>query len=136
MVFTFGRKDPSPVSMCRVVQPQSDEGRHWEWNKPISRPLAAMDMNKHPFGVDIGNLEMECFLESESERIDGGKEAQHGGLFDEFQKDLNFADSENGRQLEFRLDLELFKSRPIARTGFGEEEFQGAVSDVDGAVAP
>jgi len=95
-----------------------------------------MDMNKHPFGVDIGNLEMECFLESESERIDGGEEAQHGGLFDEFQKDLNFVDSENGRQLEFLLDLEFFESWPIARAGFRKEEFQGAVSDVDGAVAP
>ena len=45
-------------------------------------------------------------------------------------------DSQNGRELEFRLDFKFFESRPIARTGFGEEEFQGAVSDVDGAVAP
>ena len=62
MVFTFGWEDPSPVSMRRVVQPQSDKGRHWEWNEPISGPLAAMDMNKHPFGIDIGNLQIEGFL--------------------------------------------------------------------------
>ena len=77
-----------------------------------------MDMNKHPFGVDIRNLEIEGFLKPESERIDGGEEAQHGRLFDEFQKDLNFVDRQNRRQFEFRLDLKLFEGRPISRDRF------------------
>ena len=63
-----------------------------------------MNVNDHPFGVDIGYLEMKCFLQSESERIDDRKEAQHGGLFDELEKDLDFVDGQNGRQLEFWLN--------------------------------
>ena len=104
MVFPFGREDPIRVSMCRIVKPQRDEGRHGKWNEPIFGPLTTTDVNDHPFGVDIGYLEMKCFLQSESERLDDSKEAQHGGLFDELQKDLNFVDGQNGRQLEFWLN--------------------------------
>ena len=78
--------------------------RHGQWNEPISGPLTSMNVNDHPFGVDIGYLEMQSFLQSESERVDDREEAQHGGLFDELQKDLDFVDGQNGRQLKFWLN--------------------------------
>ena len=43
-------------------------------------------------GVDILNMEIESFLESESQGVDDREEAEHGRLFDQLEKRVNFAD--------------------------------------------
>jgi|GEM_PF-1937923 len=43
-------------------------------------------------GVDIFNMEIESFLESESQGVDDREEAEHGRLFDQLEKRVNFAD--------------------------------------------
>ena len=43
-------------------------------------------------GVDIFNMEIERFLESESQGVDDREEAEHGRLFDQLVKRVNFAD--------------------------------------------
>ncbi len=43
-------------------------------------------------GVDIFNMEIESFLESESQGVDDHEEAEHGRLFDRLEKRVNFAD--------------------------------------------
>ena len=43
-------------------------------------------------GVDIFNMEIESFLESESQGVDDREEAEHRRLFDQLEKRVNFAD--------------------------------------------
>jgi hypothetical protein len=43
-------------------------------------------------GVDIFNMEIESFLESESQGVDDREEAEHRRLFDQLGKRVNFAD--------------------------------------------
>ncbi len=43
-------------------------------------------------GVDIFNMEIERFLESESQGVDDREEAEHRRLFDQLEKRVNFAD--------------------------------------------
>ena len=43
-------------------------------------------------GVDIFNMEIESFLESESQGVDDREEAEHRRLFDRLEKRVNFAD--------------------------------------------
>ena len=43
-------------------------------------------------GVDIFNMEIESFLESESQGVDNREEAEHRRLFDQLEKRVNFAD--------------------------------------------
>jgi hypothetical protein len=49
-------------------------------------------MDEHSLGVDIFNMEIESFLESESKGVDDREEAEHGRLFDQLEKCVNFAD--------------------------------------------
>jgi len=39
-----------------------------------------VDMNHHSLGIDIGNLEIESFLEPEPQGVHDCEEAQHGWL--------------------------------------------------------
>lgn len=43
-------------------------------------------------GVDIFNMEIERFLESESQGVDDREEAEQRRLFDQLEKRVNFAD--------------------------------------------
>lgn len=67
MISTFGRKNPSGIAMRRPVLTQKDESRLWQGNESIFGTFATVDVNQHPLGVDIGNLEMQSFLQPESE---------------------------------------------------------------------
>ncbi len=89
-------------------------------------------MDKHTFGIDIRDFEMESLLESQSEVIDGGEEASHGRLLDHFEEYLNFVDRDHGREFKLLLDPEKSKRWPIAWARQLEEAFETAVGDVDG----
>ena len=92
MVFTLGWKNPILVSMGFVVFPEDLQGGFRQRDQAIFGTLSTMDMDEHSLGVDIFNMEIESFLESESQGVDDREEAEHRRLFDQLEKRVNFAD--------------------------------------------
>lgn len=95
-----------------------------------------MDMDQHSFRVDIGDLQVKSFLESQPEGVDDREEAVHGRFFDQFQKGVDFTDREDDRYFLFDFDAGQLECFPIARNGESEELLEGLLSHVDGAGAP
>ena len=95
-----------------------------------------MNMHHHSFGVDVGNVEIESLLQPESKCVDDGEKAQHGWLFNELKKGVDFADSNHYRQFEFAANSQEFESGPRLWASNSEEFFQTLLSDVDRACFP
>ena len=92
MVFALGWKNPVFVAMGFVIFPEDLQGGFRQRDQAIFGTLSSMDMDEHSLGVDIFNMEIESFLESESQGVDDREEEEHGGLFDQLEKGVNFAD--------------------------------------------
>jgi hypothetical protein len=95
-----------------------------------------MNVHQHAFGIDVRDFEVESFVESQPQRIDDGKEADHRWLIDESQEYLDFFDGQDSGQFDLLLNLEHFESGPLAGTRLVEEELEPTVGDVEGALAP
>ncbi len=95
-----------------------------------------MNVDHHAFGVDIGDLEMQSFVQSQAQMIDDGKVALHRWFLDQFEKRLHLADRDQHRQLLFDFDASEFQDRPVAWTGEAIVQLEGLQSHVDRAGAP
>ena len=92
VVFALGWKNPVFVAMGFVIFPEDLQGGFRQRDQAIFGTLSTMDMDEHSLGVDIFNMEIESFLESESQGVDDREEAEHRRLFDQLEKRVNFAD--------------------------------------------
>jgi hypothetical protein len=95
-----------------------------------------MDMHHHSLAVDVGDLQIQGFLQSQSERVDDCEEAAHGGLFDQLEQRMNFPDGDDHRQFLLDLDASQLEYLPIAWAGDAEVELERLQCDVDGTGAP
>lgn len=136
VVFAFGGKEPNWVSMSAVVVSHDLEGRLRERNETILGTLATMDMDQHAFRVDIVDLEMEGFLKPQSEGIDDGEEAVHGGFLNQLEERLHLGHGEDRWDFLFHLNSDELESLPISGACQSEELLEGLVSDVDGGGFP
>jgi hypothetical protein len=136
MVFPFGRKDPSRVSMSLPILSHRDQSRFGKGDVAILGSLSTVDVNEHASGIDIFDLKMKSFLEPESEHVDDGKEAEHRRLLDDLQEDKDFRDRKDDRQFQLRLDAHELQDRPIARASELKEPLDPVLSDVDGTWLP
>jgi hypothetical protein len=95
-----------------------------------------MDMDQHAFGVDVVDLEMEGFLESESHGVDDTEEAVHGGFLDQFEERMHFGHGENRWDFLFDLDANERESLPISGACQSKELLECLVGDIDGGWFP
>lgn len=102
----------------------------------MTRPLAAVDVNQHAFGIDISDLQVESFLESQAHAVDGSEEAEHGRFFDELQERVDFTRGDDGGQFQLGFDACELEHGPIFRASDAKEAFQDLLSDVDRAGSP
>ena len=101
VVLALGRENPFLVTMGFVILSEREQCGLGQRDHSIFGALTTVYVNHHSLGVDIGNLEIESFLEPEPQGVHDREEAQHGWLFDELKKRVNFADRNHGRQFEF-----------------------------------
>lgn len=102
-----------------------------EGNQPIFVAFTSSYMDQHPLSINVGDLEMQCFLESESHRIDGPEEALHGGLADRRHELIHFGDREDGREFGLVDNAEFSQRSPIARTRLSVKELDPGIGDLE-----
>jgi hypothetical protein len=69
------------------------EGRWGQRDVAILRALAAVDMDHHAGAIDIGDFEMESFVQSQAAGVDGGEVGIVVESFDVGKKASDFFDA-------------------------------------------
>jgi hypothetical protein len=95
-----------------------------------------VDMDHHAAAVDIGDFEMETFVESQAAGIDGGKIGVILEGFDMGENTSDFFTAENGRKASFGLGTEDSEDVPIALEDVFEKEANPAIADPHGIGGP
>jgi len=86
-------------------------------------------MDHHAGGIDIGDFEVETFMESQAAGIDGRKIGIILGGFDLGQNASGFFDAKNGRESSFILGSEDAEDVPVALEDVFVEEAYAAIAD-------
>lgn len=100
-----------------VILSEDEQSGFGQWYQTIFSTLTTMDVNHHSIGLDILSLEIESFLEPESQSVDNREEAQHRGLFDQLEKRVNISDRDDDRDFEFATRSDELESGPISWAG-------------------
>lgn len=93
-------------------------------------------MDHHSGGVDIGDFQVETFVESEAAGVDGGKIDVIVEGLDVVQKASEFFNAENGRKMSFGLSTEDSKDVPVSLEDMLEEEANATIADAHGIGGP
>ena len=121
-----------PMGLPVIAEPM--EGGSGQRDVAVLGPFAAMDVDHHPLGVEIADLQAAGFLKPQSKGIDGPEEGGHpeGGAGVEDLADL-LAGEDFGKCLE-RLQAGVGEGLPVAGAGACEEELDAAERDPQGSV--
>ena len=130
MVASFARENPERVAMGGPVNAHHAERLCGQRHEPVLVSLAAPDVNQHPRSIDVRDLQVECFLQTEPQRIDGPEEALHDRLADRRDELIDFGDGQDGGKFGLFGDSQLAERRPLSRTRMGVEELEPRVRDL------
>jgi hypothetical protein len=72
VIASGGGKEPGRVAMGFPVSAEQCQCLFGQGNIPVFGALAAVDMDLETWAIDVGDLQEEGFVESESQAIDGG----------------------------------------------------------------
>ena len=125
MVTTVSGEQPSWVPMSAPVPPEHVQSRAWQRDVAILGAFAAMDMDHAASAIDITDLQVESFLHSQPQRIDGPEIDRHPlgvGRLDDLQHLLSRDDLWQRLNV---LKLHLLEGLPVAFAGSGVEESRG-----------
>ena len=98
--------------------------------------LSTVDMDHHAGGIDIGDFEVETFMESQAAGIDGGKIGVILEGFDLGQNASGFFNAKNGRESSFILGSEDSEDVPVSLEDVFVEEAYPAIADAHGIGGP
>ncbi len=112
------------------------EGGRGEGDVAILGALSTVDMDHHPSGIDIGDFEMETFVESQAAGIDGGEIGVILEGFDLGKDGSDFFDAEDGRESSLGLSTEDSEDVPVSLEDVFEEEADAAIADAHGIGGP
>lgn len=95
VIASFTREQPLGMAMGCPVGAEHLKRLVGEGDQAVLVALAAADVDQHPAGVDVGDLQMEGFLQAEPERIDGPEKALQGGLVDRADELIDLGDGQD-----------------------------------------
>ena len=94
-----------------------------------------MHVNHHALGIEITNLQVESFLQSQAQRIDGPEVSRVAMLRDGPDQPMHFVDGQHcGEGLLFGA-AQILEHVPLAWFGDGIEELDAAVRDAQRTVS-
>jgi len=131
-----GREEKSGMMVGHPIASKEVEGGKGERDIAVLGALSTVDMDHHAFGVDIGDFEVEAFVESEAAGIDGGEIGIILEGFDLGEKTSDFFPAENGGEASFGLSPEDAEDMPVALKDMLEEEADAAIADAHGIGGP
>jgi len=112
------------------------EGGLGEWDVAILGTFATVNMNHHAVAIDIGNLEIESFLESEATGVNGGEVGIVLEGFDADKQAPDFFGAKDRGKAMFILGSEDTEEVPIAVEDVLVEEAYAAIADAHGLGGP
>ena len=112
------------------------EGGWGQRDVAILGALSTVDMDHHAGGIDIGDFEVETFMESQAAGIDGGEIGVILEGFDLGKNASDFFDAENGRESSFILGSEDSEDVPVSLEDVFVEEAYAAIADAHGIGGP
>jgi hypothetical protein len=116
------------VAVGEPIAAEQVEGGLGERHIAILSPLSPVDMNHHAGRVDIGDFEVETFVESQAAGIDGGEIGVILEGFDLGQEASDFFPAENGRKSPFGLSSQDAEDVPVALEDVFIEETNPAIA--------
>ena len=131
-----GWEEEGRMAVGHPIAAEQIEGGWGEWDVAILGTLATVDMDHHAGGIDIGDFEVETFMESQAAGIDGGEIGVILEGFDLGKNGSDFFDAENGREATFGLGTEDSEDVPVSLEDVFEEEAYAAIGDAHGIGGP
>jgi hypothetical protein len=127
-----GGKEPGRVAMGFPVSAEQGQCLFGQGNIPVFGALAAVDMDLETWAIDVGDLQEEGFVESESQAIDGGEVdlVVQGGSGR--QEALDLLHTEHGGETVRDLRAHECEGVPIAFEDVLIEEANTTVADTHG----
>ena len=130
------REEEAGVTVGGPIASEQLEGGKGERDVAILGALPPVDMDHHAGGIDIGDFEVETFMESQAAGIDGGEIGVILEGFDLGKNGSDFFDAENGREATFGLGTEDSEDVPVSLEDVFEEEAYAAIGDTHGIGRP
>ncbi len=123
----FGRKEPVGDAMGFPERAQMLKGALWQRHVTIAIAFAGANVQQHPPGINVRNLQVQPFTQTQSAGINGDQRhlvVQNG---DAAEDGANFLGREDDGQFELRLSArQLQFRRPNPPQGFLPKQFDGA----------
>ena len=124
------------MAVGHPIAAEQIEGGWGERDVAILGTLSTVDMDHHAGGIDIGDFEVETFMESQAAGIDGGKIGVILEGFDLGKNASDFFNAENGRESSFGLGSEDSEDVPVSLEDVFVEEANPAIADAHGIGGP
>ena len=130
------REEEAGVTVGDPIASEQLEGGLGERDVAILGALSTVDMDHHAGGIDIGDFEVETFVESQAAGIDGGEIGVILEGFDLGKNGSDFFTAENGRKASFGLGTEDSEDVPVSLEDVFVEEAYAAIADAHGIGGP
>jgi hypothetical protein len=131
-VSTKGGEEEARMTVGHPIAAEQMEGGLRERHVAIFGALPTVDMDHHAGGIDIGDFEVETFMESQATGIDGGKIGVILEGFDLGKNGSDFFNAKNGRESSLILGSEDSEDVPVSLEDVFVEEADSAIADAHG----
>jgi len=127
-----GGEEEARMTVGHPIAAEQVEGGLRERHVAIFGALPTVDMDHHAAAIDIGDFEVETFVESQAAGIDGGKIGVILECFDLGKNGSDFFNAKNGRESSLILGSEDSENVPVSLEDVFIEEADSAIADAHG----
>lgn len=131
MIASFGGEQPQGIAMGFPVNAKHFKCLGNQRDEAVLVSLTASHVDQHPAGVDVGDLQVKCLFQPQSQRIDGPEKAFQTGLANRVDQLIDFGDGQDRGQFELLGHAEFGQRGPVPGAGVAVEEFQSGVGDLE-----
>jgi hypothetical protein len=131
-----GGEEEARMTVGHPIAAEQMEGGLRKRDVAIFGALPTVDMDHHAGGIDIGDFEVETFMESQAAGIDGGKIGVILEGFDLGKNGSDFFNAKNGRESSLILGSEDSEDVPVSLEDVFVEEAYAAIADPHGIGRP
>ncbi len=131
-----GGEEEARMAVGHPIAAEQMEGGLRERHVAIFGALSTVDMDHHAAAIDIGDFEVETFMESQAAGIDGGKIGVILEGFDLGKNGSDFLNAQNGWESSLILGSEDSEDVPVSLEDVFVEEANSAIADPHGIGGP
>ena len=132
LIASGGREEPGGVVVGFPVGSEPRQGLRRERDVPVLGALASVDMAREALAVNGGNLQVESFMEPESQAVDRGKVDVIVQGCGRVEEPPDLLDTEDSGKAMLGLSAKERQGVPITLENVLIEEADGAVADTHG----